>query len=55
MPAQAGIQNYLLRLDSRLHGNDAKGSFETLYECAKYMKIKRRIVRQLCQSLDSGP
>jgi hypothetical protein len=32
MPAKAGIQNYLKTLDSRLRGNDAKGSFKTFYE-----------------------
>jgi len=32
MPAKAGIQNYLISLDSRLRGNDAKGVFKTFYE-----------------------
>ena len=32
MPAKAGIQNYLKKLDSRLHGNDVKRHFKTLYE-----------------------
>ena len=32
MPAEAGIQNYLKTLDSRLRGNDAKGHFKTFYE-----------------------
>ena len=32
MPAKAGIQNYLKKLDSRLRGNDAKGRFKTFYE-----------------------
>jgi len=31
MPAKAGIQNYLISLDSRLRGNDAKGVFKTFY------------------------
>jgi hypothetical protein len=32
MPAKAGIQNYLITLDSRLRENDAKGRFKTFYE-----------------------
>ncbi len=28
MPAEAGIQNYLKTLDSRLRGNDVKGRFQ---------------------------
>ena len=32
MLAEAGIQNYLKTLDSRLRGNDAKGHFKTFYE-----------------------
>ena len=32
MLAKAGIQNYLISLDSRLRGNDAKGAFKTFYE-----------------------
>jgi hypothetical protein len=31
MPAEAGIQNYLKTLGSRLRGNDAKGCFKTFY------------------------
>jgi hypothetical protein len=36
MPAKAGIQNYLKKLDSRLRGNDAKGRFKTFYETIKF-------------------
>ena len=32
MPAKAGIQNHFKILDSRLRGNDIKGSFKTFYE-----------------------
>ena len=32
MPAEAGIQNYLKTLDSRLRGNDVKRGFWTFYE-----------------------
>ncbi len=32
MPAKAGIQKHLKTLGFRLHGNDAKGRFETFYE-----------------------
>jgi hypothetical protein len=32
MPAEAGIQNYLKTLDSRLRGNDVKRRFKTFYE-----------------------
>jgi len=35
MPAEAGIQNYLKTLDSRLRGNDVKGRFKTFYETLK--------------------
>jgi hypothetical protein len=35
MPAEAGIQNYLKTLDSRLRGNDVKGRFKTFYETIK--------------------
>jgi hypothetical protein len=31
-PAQAGVQKDLLKLDSRLRGNDRKGRFLTIYE-----------------------
>jgi len=31
MPAEAGIQNELKKLDSRLRGNDAKWCFEAFY------------------------
>ena len=36
MPAEAGIQNYLKTLDSRLRGNDVKGRFKTYYETIIY-------------------
>jgi hypothetical protein len=32
MPAKAGIQNYLKKLDSCLRENDVKGRFKTFYE-----------------------
>jgi len=32
MPAEAGIQNYLKTLVTRLRGNDVKGRFKTFYE-----------------------
>ncbi len=32
MLAEAGIQNYLKTLDSRLRGNDVKGCYKTFYE-----------------------
>jgi len=35
MPANAGVQNHLKILDSRLHGNDAIGGFKTFYETIK--------------------
>jgi len=35
MPAEAGIQNYLKTLDSRLRGNDVKGRFKTFFEGIK--------------------
>ena len=35
MPAEAGIQNYLKTLASRLRGNDVKGRFKTFYETIK--------------------
>ncbi len=38
IPAQAGIQNHLIRrggLDSRLRGNDDKGYLATFYETIK--------------------
>ena len=38
MPAEAGIQNYLKTLDSRLRGNDAKGRFKTFYETINFEK-----------------
>jgi hypothetical protein len=39
MPAKAGIQKYLKRLDSRLRGNDAKGRFKTIYKSTKKDRI----------------
>ena len=41
MPAEAGIQNYLKTLDSRLRGNDVKGRFKTFYETIKQQIHKR--------------
>jgi hypothetical protein len=38
MPAEAGIQNYLKTLDSRLRGNDVKGRFKTFYETIKALR-----------------
>ena len=35
MPAKAGIQNYLKKLDPRLRGNDVKGRIKTFYETVK--------------------
>ena len=35
MPANAGVQNHLKILDSRLHGNDAIGGFKTFCETIK--------------------
>ena len=35
MPAKAGIQKYLKKLDFRFRGNDAKGRFKTFYESIK--------------------
>jgi len=34
-PAKAGVQKPLLSLDSRLHGNDRKTRFVTLYEAIR--------------------
>jgi len=44
MPAKAGIQNYLISLDSRLRGNDAKGVFKTFYET---INVEHRIMMSL--------
>ena len=44
MPAKAGIQNYLISLDSRLRGNDAKGGFKTFYET---INVEHRILMSL--------
>jgi hypothetical protein len=43
MPAKAGIQNYLEKVDYRLRGNDAKGRFKTFYETIniKYLLLTR--------------
>ncbi len=40
MPAEAGIQNYLKTLDSRLRGNDVKGRFKTFYETINFNSLK---------------
>jgi hypothetical protein len=39
MPAEAGIQNYLKTLDSRLRGNDAEGRFKTFYGTIKFRRL----------------
>ena len=36
MPAKAGIQKYLKKLDFRFRGNDAKGRFKTFYESINF-------------------
>ena len=36
MPAKAGIQNFMISLDSRFRGNDAEGRFVTFYECISF-------------------
>ena len=41
MPAKAGIQNYLKRLDSRLRGDDATDRFGIFYECINSWKTTR--------------
>jgi hypothetical protein len=40
MSAEAGIQNYMKTLDSRLRGNDVKGRFKTFYETIKIESIR---------------
>jgi hypothetical protein len=35
MPAKAGIQKYLKKLDFRFRGNDAQGRFKIFYETVK--------------------
>ncbi len=36
MPAKAGIQKYLKKLDFRFRGNDAQERFKTFYETVKF-------------------
>ena len=47
MPAKAGIQKYLKKLDFRFRGNDAQGRFKTFYE---FIKIEYRISNKECRS-----
>jgi len=35
-PAKAGVQKWLIFLDSRFRGNDEKGCFLTFYEFVKF-------------------
>ena len=40
MPAKAGIQKYLIILDSRFRGNDANGRIKTFYDFIKIENSK---------------
>ena len=40
-PAEAGVQNSLKSLDSRLRGNDDKGFFSTFYRTINFQCSKR--------------
>ena len=54
MSAEAGIQNCLKTLDSRLRGNVAKGRFKTFYETIKF-KMRDVRIGQGSIELITGP